>query len=70
MFSNPFKFRLRLILSIIIAVLLGLLFLRLEYNQKAFQNISAIIFILIINITFSSVQAAAEVMRNKIVSII
>ena len=52
-------------LAIIIAVLLGLLFLRLDYNQKAFQNISAIIFILIINITMTNIQGAADVIIIK-----
>jgi uncharacterized membrane protein len=61
MFRNPFEFRIRFALSLIIGVLFGLLFLRLEYNQQAFQNISAVIFMLIINITFSNVQANADV---------
>lgn len=61
MFRNPFEFRIRFVLSIIIGVLFGLLFLRLSYNQQAFQNISAVIFMLIINATFSNVQAAADV---------
>jgi hypothetical protein len=61
MFRNPFQFRLRVVLSIVIGVLFGLLFLRLSYNQQAFQNISAVIFLLIINISFSNVQAGADV---------
>ena len=60
-FRNPFELRLRLVISIILGVLLGLLFLRLSYNQQAFQNISAIIFMLIINVTFSTVQKNADV---------
>ena len=60
-FRNPFEFRIRFVLSIVIGVLFGLLFLRLDYNQQAFQNISAVIFMLIINNTFSNVQSAADV---------
>jgi hypothetical protein len=60
-FNSPFEFRIRFILSIVIGLLLGLLFLRLEYNQQAFQNISAVIFMLIINFTFSNVQNNADV---------
>ena len=60
-FRNPFEFRLRIILSLVIGVLFGLLFLRLHYDQQAFQNISAVIFILIINSTFANVQSSADV---------
>jgi len=63
-FRNPFEFRLRLAISIILGVLLGLLFLRLDYNQQAFQNISAIIFMLIIEISISTVQKNADVSLN------
>ncbi|CAF0935940.1 unnamed protein product [Rotaria sp. Silwood1] len=59
-FKNPFEFRIRFILSVVIGVIFGLLFLRLKYNQQAFQNISSIIFMLIINISFSSVQHNAD----------
>jgi ABC-2 type transporter len=67
MFRNPFEFRLRLLLAVFIAVVLGLLFLRLEYNQQAAQNMSAIIFMMIINLSFVSVQANADVIQKKIV---
>ncbi|CAF4598002.1 unnamed protein product [Rotaria socialis] len=60
-FKNPPEFRIRFVLSIIIGVLFGLLFQRSEYNQQAFQNISAVIFMLIINCTFSNVQDNADV---------
>jgi membrane protein required for beta-lactamase induction len=60
-FRNPFEFRLRFALSIVIGVLFGLLFLRLHYNQQAFQNLSAVIFLLIVNISFSNVQKNADV---------
>ncbi|CAF4348488.1 unnamed protein product [Rotaria sp. Silwood2] len=60
MFKNPFELRLNFILSAIVGVLFGLLFLRLQYNQQAFQNISSVIFMLIINISFSSVQHSAD----------
>jgi hypothetical protein len=56
---------LRLILSIILGVLLGLLFLRLDYNQQAFQNISAVIFVLIVNTTFANVQRNANVILKR-----
>lgn len=68
-FRNPFELRLRLLISIILAILLGLLFLRLEYNQQAFQNISAIIMMLIINVSFSTVQKNADVI-SKLESLI
>jgi F0F1-type ATP synthase assembly protein I len=64
-FRNPFEFRLRLIVSVIIGVLFGLLFLRLHYDQQAYQNISAVIFLLIINIAFSNVEKNAGVMLNR-----
>lgn len=60
-FRNPFEFPLRMIMAIIIGVLFGLIFLRLEYDQKAFQNLSAVIFLLIVNITFTNVQKNADV---------
>ena len=60
-FRNPFEFRIRFALSIIIGILFGLLFLRLNYDQQSFQNISAVILMLIINNTFSNVQANADV---------
>ena len=60
-FRNPFEFRIRFALSIVIGVLFGLLFLRLKYDQQSFQNISAVIFMLIINNTFSNVQGNADV---------
>ncbi|CAF0966239.1 unnamed protein product [Rotaria sordida] len=55
-FKNPFEFRLRFILSIVISILFGLLFLRLQYDQQAFQNISSVIYLLIINMSFLTVQ--------------
>ncbi len=64
-FRNPFEFRLRLIVSVIIGVLFGLLFLRLHYDQHAYQNISAVVFLLIINIAFSNVQKNADVILNR-----
>ncbi|CAM4904796.1 unnamed protein product [Rotaria socialis] len=60
MFKNPFELRLRFVLSIIIGLLFGIIFLQLEYNQQAFQNISSVIFVLIINTSFSSVQYSAD----------
>ncbi|CAF0813178.1 unnamed protein product [Adineta steineri] len=66
MFRNPFQLRLRIMISIILGVLLGLLFLRLQYNQLAFQNISAIIFMLIINISFSTVQGTADGLSRQL----
>jgi phosphate starvation-inducible membrane PsiE len=68
-FKNPFEFRLRVILSIVISVLVGLIFLRLHYDQQSYQNISAVIFILIVNITFTNVQKNADVIRTEIKSI-
>jgi len=64
-FKNPFEFRLRVILSIVISVLVGLIFLRLHYDQQSYQNISAVIFILIVNITFTNVQKNADVKSNR-----
>jgi len=52
-------------MSIIIGTLFGLLFLRLHYNQQAFQNLSAVIFLLIVNITFANVQKNADVILYK-----
>jgi hypothetical protein len=64
-FRNPYEFRLRLISSIIISVLFGLIFLRLNYDQQAFQNISAAVFLLVLKITFSDVQQNADVILNR-----
>ena len=61
---NPFELRLRLMISIILSVLFGLVFLRLEYNQQAFQNISAVIMVLVVNIAFSTVQKNADVISK------
>ena len=65
-FRNPFEFRIRFALSIIIGILFGLLFLRLNYDQQSFQNISAVILMLIINNTFSNVQANADVSCSSV----
>ena len=64
MFKNPFQFRLRVILSIVVGLLIGLIFLRLHYDQRSYQNISAVIFLMIVNITFTSVQGNADVSSN------
>ncbi|UJR27397.1 hypothetical protein I4U23_008687 [Adineta vaga] len=40
--------------------------LRLQYNQQAFQNVSAIIFMLIINISFSTVQKNADSINRQL----
>lgn len=66
MLRNPFELRLRLFISIILSIMLGLLFLRLEYNQQAFQNVSAIIFMIIINVAFSTVQKNADVRSHDV----
>lgn len=60
-FRNPFEFPLRFIMAIIIGVLFGLIFLQLKYDQKAFQNLSAVVFLLVVNITFTNVQKNADV---------
>ena len=61
MFHNPFEYRLRLVLAIIMGVLFGLIFLRLDYDQQAFQNISSIIFLMMVNVTFVYVEHNADV---------
>lgn len=70
MFRNPFEFRLRFIMSFIIGIIFGLLFLRLDYDQQAFQNISSVIFTLIVNIAFSNVQKNADVILYKKIHLI
>ncbi len=64
-FKNPFEFRLRVILTIVISVLIGLIFLRLPYDQESFQNISAVIFLMVVNLTFTNVQKNADVSSNR-----
>jgi hypothetical protein len=61
MFRNPFEFRLRIIMSIVLGVLIGLIFLRLSYNQQSYQNLSAVMFLMIVNITFTNVLKNADV---------
>jgi len=46
-------------------VLFGLIFLRLHYNQQAYQNISAVIVVLVINNAFANVQKNADVILKK-----
>ncbi|CAF0826300.1 unnamed protein product [Adineta ricciae] len=65
-FRNPFELRLRLLISIVLSILFGLVFLRLEYNQQAFQNISAVIMVLIVNIAFSTVQKNADGINRQL----
>jgi hypothetical protein len=60
-FKNPFEFRLRIIITIVLSVLIGLIFLRLHYDQESFQNISAVIFLMIVNLSFTNVQKNADV---------
>jgi len=62
-FRNPIKFRFSLFLAILGGIIYGLLFLRLEYNQTAFQNLSAIILMLIIDAGFTQVQKNADVIE-------
>ncbi|CAF1304874.1 unnamed protein product [Didymodactylos carnosus] len=60
MVKNPFELRLHLILAVIVGVMLGLLFIRLKYNQQAPQNMSSVIFVLLINISFTYLKAVAN----------
>lgn len=62
-FYNPFRLRLSVATSIITAILYGLIYLRLEYDEKAFQNHSAVLLMLIIDISFSQIQKSADVIR-------
>ncbi|CAF1082652.1 unnamed protein product [Rotaria sp. Silwood1] len=59
-FKNPFEIRLRIILAIFVGVLIGLLYIRLKYDQTAVQNMNSLIFLIIINTSFSNIFAVTQ----------
>ncbi|CAF2916217.1 unnamed protein product [Rotaria sp. Silwood2] len=60
LFKNPFEIRLRIILAIFVGVLIGLLYIRLKYDQTAVQNMNALVFLIIINTSFSNIFAVTQ----------
>ncbi|CAF0976526.1 unnamed protein product [Adineta ricciae] len=58
--KNPFETRLRVFLAIFLGVLIGLLYFRLTYDQTAVQNINSLIFLIIINTSFSNIFAVVQ----------
>ncbi len=74
--KNPFEIRLRIFLAIVcntknlfslsfyfqfLGTLIGLLYLRLSYDQTAIQNFNSLIFLIIINTSFSNIFAVVQV---------
>ncbi|CAF0721906.1 unnamed protein product [Adineta steineri] len=59
-FKNPFEIRLRIILAIFLGVLIGLLYIQLKYDQTAVQNFNSLIFLIIINTSFSNIFAVVQ----------
>ncbi|UJR37986.1 hypothetical protein I4U23_030668 [Adineta vaga] len=60
MFKNPFEIRLRLFLAVFLGVLVGLLYIRLDYDQTAVQNMNSLLFLIIINTSFSNIFAVVQ----------
>jgi ABC-type multidrug transport system ATPase subunit/ABC-type multidrug transport system permease subunit len=58
--KNPFEIRLRIFLAIFLGTLIGLLYLRLSYDQTAIQNFNSLIFLIIINTSFSNIFAVVQ----------
>nr|QNH67900.1 ATP-binding cassette transporter subfamily G-like protein 1 [Brachionus rotundiformis] len=54
---DKLSFQISIIQTIIIAILLGLIYLRIEYNQAGVQNINGIIFLFLTNTSFSNMFA-------------
>ncbi|CAF1073260.1 unnamed protein product [Adineta steineri] len=65
MFRNPFEFRLRILVSIILGLILGFSFLNLKYDQTASQNMSSVLFLMILDVTFMVVQRNADSMSRQ-----
>ncbi|XP_064613725.1 protein white-like [Liolophura sinensis] len=56
-FRDPNLQKIRLLQSIVIGVILGLVYLRQEYNQEAIQNLNGALFLIITNMSFSNMFA-------------
>lgn len=54
---NVFLFRVRMFQTIVVAVILGLVFLQLEIDQKGVMNVNGAIFLIITNASFSNLFA-------------
>ena len=52
---NPRETKIALIQSIVIAVILGLIYFKLDLDQPGVQNINGVLFILCVNSSFSSI---------------
>lgn len=59
-FKNPFELRLRIFLSIFLGTLIGLLYLRLPYDQTAIQNFNSLVFLIVIYTSFSNIFTVVQ----------
>lgn len=66
MIRDPFSTKLALIQTIVIAVLLGLIFLRLNYDQTGIQNMNGVLFLFITNTSFSNMFAVINAFTAEI----
>ncbi|CAF1125996.1 unnamed protein product, partial [Brachionus calyciflorus] len=54
MSRNPMETRILAIQSAFIAIIFGLIYLRLDMNQEGVQNINGVLFLIITNASFSN----------------
>lgn len=59
-------FRVRVMQTMVVAVVLGLIYLRLDYDQTGVMNINGAIFLLITNASFSNMFAVVNSFPNEI----
>ncbi|KAL8617477.1 hypothetical protein ACOMHN_048115, partial [Nucella lapillus] len=60
LFRNVFLFRVRLIQNVIFSILLGLIFLQQDYDQRGVMNINGALFVLILNMSTSSATSVVN----------
>ncbi|PVD37708.1 hypothetical protein C0Q70_00308 [Pomacea canaliculata] len=62
---NTMLFRVRVIQTMFVAVILGLIYLRIKYDQRGVMNINGAIFLLITNASFTSLFAVVNSFPNE-----
>ncbi|XP_076458336.1 protein white-like [Babylonia areolata] len=59
-------FRVRVMQTVVVSLVLGLIYLRLDYDQKGVMNINGAIFLIITNASFSNMFAVVNTFPNEI----
>jgi Na+/H+-dicarboxylate symporter len=63
---NPNETRIMVLQTIFIAIMFGLIFLRIELNQKGVQNINGVLFLLITNASFGNLFGVINTFPTEI----